>query len=274
MRIVFLIFLTSLYLNPLMGSVLYTYAESQLSDDPKELYIDLVKRAVANTIYEDASYGGKFNSSARENGRDHPLQAHTMIGMKRLDNIHQCLEDVIKNGVPGDCIETGVWRGGATILMAAILKAHQETTRRVWVADSFEGVPPPDPEKYPHDKYMALHDVPYLAVSVETVQNNFRKYGLLDNQVTFLKGFFKDTLPEAPIEKLALLRLDGDLYESTMEALDNLYPKLSVGGYVIIDDYGAIPAAASAVRDFREKERITDPIVWIDYEGIYWKKTQ
>jgi hypothetical protein len=259
----------ALFFMPLMGTI-----SGEIPTDPIDLYIDLVKRAVANTIYEDPSYGGGYDANLRNKGKDHPLQAHTMIGMQRLNNIQMCLEDVIRNQIPGDCIETGVWRGGATILMAAILKAHQETTRLVWVADSFEGVPRPDYIKYPQDKHMYLHDVPYLSVSMEEVKENFNKYGLLDDHVVFLKGFFKDTLPNAPIEKLSVLRLDGDLYESTMDALTSLYPKLSVGGYVIIDDFGAIAPCASAVSDYRRAHQINDPIIWIDNDGVYWKKTK
>jgi O-methyltransferase len=91
-----------------------------------------------------------------------------------------------------------------------------------------------------------LHKARELAVSLEQVKANFDRYGLLDDQVRFLKGWFRDTLPVAPIERLAVLRLDGDMYESPMDTLVNLYPKLSEGGYVIVDDYGAIPACRQA----------------------------
>jgi hypothetical protein len=84
---------------------------------------------------------------------------------------------------------------------------------------------------------------------MEEVKKNFEKYNLLDNNVKFLKGWFKDTLPSAPIESLAILRLDGDLYESTMDGLINLYSKLSKGGFIIIDDWGAFPACKQAVKD-------------------------
>jgi hypothetical protein len=240
----------------------------------RDLYIDLMKKTLANTIYEDEGYYSPYDRNVREIGYDHPKIAHTMIGMKRLNNIHDLLEDILKKNIPGDCIETGVWRGGATILMRAILKAHGDVTRKVWVADSFEGLPPPNPSKYPHDTGLDLSGIIYLAVPLEKVQENFRKYDLLDDQVVFLKGFFRDTLPTAPIEKLALLRLDGDLYESTMDALVNLYPKLSVGGYVIIDDFGAIGACSHAVHDYRNMCGINDPMHQIDYTGVYWKKTK
>ncbi len=89
--------------------------------------------------------------SVRAVGRDWPARADSMIGLRRMDNIQDCIETVIRDDVPGDLIETGVWRGGATIFMRGVLKAYEDTTRTVWVADSFEGLPPPDPARYPAD---------------------------------------------------------------------------------------------------------------------------
>ena len=196
-----------------------------------------------------------------------------MVGPKRLENIRFCIEDVLQQGVPGDFIETGVWRGGSVIFMRAMLKAHAVTDRIVWVADSFEGLPKPDAAKYPADSGDRHFLIPELAISLEQVQANFRAFGLLDSQVRFLKGWFKDTLPTAPIEKLAVARLDGDLYESTIDALTNIYPKLSVGGYLIVDDYGAVPACKKAVHDYRDARGIKDPIKNIDDIGHFWHKT-
>lgn len=252
--------------------------ESSLPNDPARLYIDIVKRIVSNTIYEDAGYIGEikteYDNNRREIGQDWPTIAHTMIGSKRLDNIQFCLEDILNNNVPGDCIETGVWRGGATILMRAILKAYGVTDRLVWVADSFEGLPPPNPKKYPQDSGVFLNKFTILSVSLEQVQNNFQKYGLLDKQVVFLKGFFRDTLPDAPIVQISLLRLDGDLYESTIEALEYLYPKLSIGGYLIIDDYGSNPTCAEALHDYRKKYNIDNEMIRVDEDAVFWKKTK
>ena len=87
----------------------------------------------------------------------------------------------------------------------------------------------------------------------------------------FLVGWFSDTLPEAPFERLAILRLDGDMYQSTIEALRPLYPKLSKGGYVIIDDY-ALPGSQAAVQDYRREHGISEEIVDIDGTGVYWQK--
>lgn len=244
-----------------------SYSESSTS-----LYLDLMKKCLINSIYQDKPlcFADKYEHDRRENGKDWPSVAHTMIGLKRLNNIQFCVEDILKNNIPGDLIEAGVWRGGATIFMRAILKSHNDTNRTVWVADSFEGIPD---STHPMDQAQrGLHLDKRLAISKEEVSANFQRYDLLDNQVRFLKGWFKDTLPIAPIKQLALMRLDGDLYSSTMDSLEALYPKLSIGGYVIIDDYGVLNEARQAVHEYREKHNIHDKIHWIDHSGVYWKK--
>jgi O-methyltransferase len=212
-----------------------------------------------------------WHAQERVFGRIWPIQADTMIGLPRLQNIQNCVETVLKENIPGDFIETGVWRGGATIFMRAILAAHGVTDRKVWLADSFAGLPKPDPAKYPQDKGDRHHVYDVLAISDDEVKENFKKYGLLDDQVVFLKGWFKDTLPTAPIDKLAVMRLDGDMYQSTIEALESLYPKLSPGGFCIIDDY-ALKGCKLAVDDFRRDRKITTPLQEIDWTGAFWRK--
>ncbi len=209
----------------------------------------------------------------RADGNDWPPAAETMIGRQRLADVRNCVEQVLAEGVPGDLVETGVWRGGVTILMRGILEAWEDRDRRVFVADSFEGLPPPDTERYPDDAGHDLSNLPILAVSAEEVQANFERYGLLDSRVWFLEGWFRDTLPVAPIDEIAVLRLDGDLYESTMDALVALYPKVSVGGYVIVDDYGAWEPCRRAVDDYRVEHGIADDIVEVDWTGIHWRRS-
>ena len=195
-----------------------------------------------------------------------------MIGLERLDHLQWCVENVLGDAIPGDLIETGVWRGGACILMRGILKAHGITDRLVWVADSFAGLPAPDTARYPIDAGINLHESPHLAVSMDQVRENFARYDLMDDQVRFLQGWFRDTLPRAPIERLAVMRLDGDLYESTMDALTALYPRLSVGGFVILDDYQLIPACRQAVVDYREAHHITEVIGYPEWCSAFWRK--
>lgn len=269
-----------------------------------DLYLDLLKGCLTRDLFLDEQTRGLggwrgrlWNSVRRRTGTDvrivRPLTAlpevaakwregamrpgngETMIGRKRLDNIQECVTRVIADGVPGDLIETGVWRGGATIFMRAVLAAHGVTDRTVWVADSFEGLPAPDVEHYPADAGLDVTGDPGWAVSAAKVRANFERYGLLDEQVRFLVGWFKDTLPDAPLDKLAVIRLDGDLYESTMEAITALYPRLSVGGYLIVDDYNAPvwdEACGKAIRDYRSEHGITEPIVEVDWTGVYWRR--
>jgi O-methyltransferase len=232
----------------------------------RDLYLHMMKLALTDLIYDDV------DAQTRREGRDWPSRAYTMIGLKRLNNLQYCIQDVIAHNIPGDLIETGVWRGGATIFMRAVLKANAVTDRCVWVADSFEGLPMPDEQRYPADAGDTLHLAPELAVCLEQVKANFGRFELLDEQVRFLKGWFRDTLSTAPIEQLAVLRLDGDMYESTIEALVPLYPKLSRGGYVIVDDYGAVAGCRKAVDDYRASEGITEEIRWVDWTGIYWRR--
>jgi O-methyltransferase len=204
--------------------------------------------------------------------RNYTELAHTMIGRKRLDNIQFCIEEVVKSGIPGDLIETGIWRGGATIFMRGVLAAYGITDRRVWAADSFQGVPPPT---HPQDAGfdISARVYPVLSVELEEVQELFERYGLLDEQVFFLEGWFKDTLPQAPIDTLAVLRLDGDLYESTMDALNPLYTKVASGGFIIVDDYYAVQQCAQAINDFRTAYGIADPMHKIDDQSVYWRKS-
>ena len=237
------------------------------------LYIELLKKSVTDSIYFSKVAGSekKVSEAEVENGNVWPDRAHSMIGMKRLNNIQYCIEEVLKNNIEGDVIETGVWRGGASILMKGLLKCYC-SNKKVFVADSFEGLPPPDP-RYPADKGDEHHKIDYLAVSLDEVMSNFKRYDLLDENVIFLKGFFEHSLPHAPINKLSILRLDGDMYSSTIQVLEILYDKLSIGGFIIIDDY-CLAGCRKAVDDFRAKRNIKEQIVGIDWAGCFWKKLQ
>jgi hypothetical protein len=214
----------------------------------------------------------EVDPAKRAEGRDWPAQAETMIGLRRLDNLHRCIKRVVEDGVPGDLMETGVWRGGATIFMRAALDAYGDTDRSVWVVDSFRGLPRPDPARYPVDEGVVLWQIPELAIPLEQVKANFARYGLLDDRVRFLEGWFKDTLPTVPVERLAVLRLDGDMYESTMDVLTTMYDKLSPGGYLIVDDWGVAENCKFAVVDFRARHGITEEILPTDWSEVYWRK--
>jgi Macrocin-O-methyltransferase (TylF) len=246
-------------------------------------YLDLVERTLLNAVYGEPRLETALQIAAMRlrhpwqtrawSDRDFwPVKAHTMLGPARIAHLRKLTEATLADGIPGDYIETGVWRGGACILMRAVLAAYGVSDRRVYVADSFEGLPRPDAARYPADRGDKLFSFGELAVSEAQVRRNFEAYGLLDDQIVFLKGFFKDTLPSLKGHPFALIRLDGDMYESTFDALTNLYDGVSPGGYVVIDDYGIMGACRRAVHDFLDARGLAPAIADIDGQGVWWRK--
>lgn len=236
--------------------------------------IQWIRRTVKNTLVRFLARNSiilvktkQLDVKVREQGADWPFLGYTMAGHRRLQNVKACIEEVLANNVPGDFIETGAWRGGTTIFMRAMLKLYGDINRKVYVADSFEGLPVPKGS----DDGWDLSNIDYLKVSQEAVENNFRRFGLLDSQVVFLKGWFCDSLPTAPVERLAILRLDGDLYSSTMDALVNLYHKVSPGGFVIVDDYYSWPSCQRAITEFLRSRSENPQLIKIDTSAVYWQ---
>ena len=245
----------------------------------RKMYLHLLKKSLLDTLHGtqiNIHVGPTITVTDYDisEGTYWPQRAYTMIGEKRLDNIKYCMKKCIEDNIQGDFIEAGVWRGGSTIYMKGILSSYGITDRKVYVADSFEGLPPPDPNKYPIDKGSQFHLIDFLRVSQETVMNNFKTYDLFDENIIFIKGFFETSLKNVNIDKLAILRLDGDLYSSTIQVLEQLYDKVSIGGFIIVDD-SALIGAHTAVNDFRIKNNIVDPIIPIgEVHGTYWRKTK
>ena len=251
-----------------------------------ELKLEYLKRVLLDQVNNDALYEKFFEKleypdektmsevvdgpilESRRVGRDWPQRAHTMVGRERLRNLENCLNYVRKNNIDGDFIETGVWRGGACIFVKKYLDMY-EMNRKVFVADSFKGLPPPE---IPQDEGANYHMFPELAISLEKVTSYFKQYGCLDDNVVFLEGWFKDTLPNnEKIEKLSILRMDGDMYKSTMDVFESCYHKLSVGGFCIIDDW-CIPDCREAVEDWWKILGVSPAYVDIDGSSIYWQK--
>jgi O-methyltransferase len=251
-------------------------------DSAADLYLDLLKRSLTNTIFDSEPDidDDEFRFAKQFAAHYMNSDAVSMITLARFDNIKNCIQNILRNGISGDLIEAGVWRGGASIFMRGVLKAYGVTDRLVWAADSFEGLPVPDAERFPLEAKVQSGPVMQklyhnLAAGLEDVKRNFAAYGLLDDQVKFLKGWFKDTLPTAPTGALSLIRLDGDFYESTRDGLNYLYDRLSMGGYVIIDDYGqdSWTYCRKAVDEFRSERHINDPLIAVDSTCAYWQRT-
>ena len=266
--------------------------------DATELYLDLLKRMLTrygfeplnalDPIYPNTPRSRAFNAlnrvmrptrvqfgllprrsmADREEGLDWPSDAETMIGLKRMNQLHSALDVIRTENIPGDVMETGVWRGGAVIFMAAYLQAHG-MRRSVWAADSFEGLPRPD-ARYPVDAGDTHYQLGVARASLEDVQANFARYSIKTDHVIFLKGWFEDTMPTAPVTNLALLRLDGDMYSSTIQVLEAMYDKVSSGGFIIVDDY-FLTGARTAVHDFLTKRGLNPVIERIDVAGAYWR---
>lgn len=234
-------------------------------------YLDLMRDSLIGALNEDPALPSSkvegYRADYREQGWDWPSTAPSMIGKLRMENVRSECERVIAASIPGDFVETGVWRGGAAIMMRAVLAAHDIPDRRVFAADSFAGFP----AQTAADTNFSVGGVADFSVSLDEVRSNFARFGLLDDQVVFLDGLFKDTLPSAPIERIAVLRLDGDLYESTRDGL-MLYDKLSPGGALIADDYFLFEGQRKAIDEFRNAHGIADPIIRIDHFGGYWIK--
>lgn len=232
---------------------------------PRARYLDLLKRCLTRTLYVD------HPTPEEVKGMIWPSEAETMIGYARLDNIVECVDQVLADEIPGDVLEAGVWRGGAAIMMKAALDSGTVARdRAVWVADSFAGLPRPD-RRYAADTGDQHHTFAQLRVTADEVRRNFARYGLLDERVRFLEGWFADTLP-GPVEGLAILRCDGDMYGSTWETLTALEPLVAPGGFVIMDDYHLLQGCRWATDDYRKVTEIASPLVTIDQCGAYWRK--
>jgi hypothetical protein len=236
-------------------------------------YLDLLEQVLTGRLLHDEPIRSKhFDPEVHAFGRGCPSRAPTMIGTARMRNIRALIELALAADVPGDFLAAGVSQCGACIYMRGILAAHGVRNRTVWVAGSFEGLPRPESGTYTANENDRPHTVAELDGSLEEVRASFQRYGLLDDQVQFVRGRFTDTLPGTPIERLAMLRLNGDLYSSIIPTMEALYTKISPGGFVIVDEYN-LPACRRAVDDFRDRHGIVDEMEDIDGAGVFWRKT-
>jgi O-methyltransferase len=270
----------------------------------RDAYLDLVGRALINDLHPDlgarihrmagaliAARGEQATTAAIEaelarffapldaSGRFEPGNWHakiagepfTMGSPERLANVRQAAETVLREGVAGAFVETGVWRGGLCIMMKAVLRALGEQ-RRIYVCDSFRGLPAI--AEGPDAELNSLHENPLLSVSAAQVRENFARFDLFDDDVVLVEGWFADTM--APLAReigeVAILRLDGDYYTSTREVIDPLYDHVAPGGFVIVDDYGCYRQARDAIHDFWDERGIKPELIQVDWTCHYWRK--
>lgn len=229
------------------------------------LYLDLLKRSITNYIYLGQSsqpssfcWTNYYSQNYKWSIPD-VCRPHTCLHIPQLDNLESCMLNVLADDIPGDFIEAGVYKGGAIIFMLGLLRSLEVHDRMVWAADSFEGIPVSS--RAPHIDDVVDNWKDRWVAGLDEVKLNISRYDLLDDHVKFVQGYFVDTLPRIQTDKFAIVRLDGDSYESTMDALRALYPKISSRGYLIIDDWH-LPGCRQAVFDYREEMNISELIFY------------
>lgn len=238
-------------------------------------YVDLVKRAITNFLYlggsqeQDAFRCVTHYDLEQSEWKIDPLsRPATLLTKAQLDLVEQAVMAVHRQGIAGDFMEAGIWRGGVIILMRALIRAHAMAGRQVIAADSFTGIPKNtravnDPVDQWKDRWIA---------PLDEVRETISRFGLLDDRVEFLVGFFEESLKSMQGRRLAVVRLDSDSYDSVETSLEYLYPLVSQGGYVIIDDWH-LPGCRLAVTDYRTQLGIRDTIH--EWDGnAYWVKSQ
>lgn len=236
-------------------------------ESARQAYLDLLARAVCNYLYIGADTPETVFPNRDDQFSDvawtipEEARPHTIAKFVQIENLRRIGEEVIRRGVPGDFLEAGIWAGGLVIYMAGLLRAYGETDRALWAADSFAGIPKSRDGQDAVDQWVERWEA-----GLARVQSNIRRYDLLTPQIRFIQGYFADTLPGCAVERLALLRVDADTFDSTMDVLNALYHKVSPGGFVIIDDWH-LAGCRQAVIAFRDRHGITEPVRGIFVPG-------
>lgn len=213
----------------------------------------------------------------------------TLTGQRRLDHMIAVVTTVVEDNIPGHIIETGVWRGGMMFMAAKTLDVLRDKERVVYLADSFQGIP--DQSNYgkkAHAHDVAKHSHNYNSLndnSVSRVKHDSALFSLDASRLSYVVGYFNESIPKLvekePQIKFSAVRLDGDTYWSTMEAITILYPRLSPGGFLIIDDFTDWDSCRDAIYDYRNANQITEQIYLVPHltvngefiRGAYWRKT-
>jgi len=186
----------------------------------------------------------------------------TMCSYARLKGLHRAVLYIERNKIPGDIVECGVAHGGSAALMALSLPDH---ARKLWMFDTFQGLPEPTPENPDHPIASAYAGA--FSASPEEVKSSLRKLGIDARTIVIVPGLFEDTLPGCGVESIALLHVDGDWYESVRATLHHLYSRVSPGGIIQFDDYGHWAGARRAIDEFIKAQGITQPLRRIDFSG-------
>jgi O-methyltransferase len=266
-------------------------------------YIDLLKSALMgcleNTCYNEVGAGKKSgikkafqtilkflipkntklirlsqgSKEERQMRSDSTFNAYTLVGYKRLQFLEESVKEIAHKKIDGDILEAGLWRGGASIFIKKMMDIVG-LNNQLYCADSFEGMPKPKLKTDLDSLNGDYSKIDFYTVGLEKVIENFKNFNALDSQVHFVKGWFSETMPllREKIKKISLLRVDCDLYESTLDVLVNMYDKVSEGGFVYIDDYYGWEGCRKAVDEFRLARSIDQALVTVDRDSVYWNK--
>jgi hypothetical protein len=204
------------------------------------------------------------------------VRPFTMTSRERVFALRSAVEYVVRCGIPGDFVECGVWKGGSARAMARTLLERGVSDRDLYMFDTFDGMPPPTDADVALggtsarellDREDKASSVVWALSPLDDVRRVMEATGYPMERVNFVKGMVEETIPSRAPTRIALLRLDTDWYESTYHELVHLYPRLSVGGVLIIDDYGHWAGARRAVDQYIEEQQLRLLLHRIDYTG-------
>lgn len=200
------------------------------------------------------------------------VRRYTLTSPERVVSLCRAVEHIVRWQIPGDFVECGVWRGGSMLAIADTLVRLNDTSRRLWLYDTFEGMTPPTDEDKDFtgrsaESLCEEHGQEWVLAPLDVVKNTLSLAEYPSTQITYVQGKVEDTLPGRIPGTIALLRLDTDWYESTRHELAHLYPRLSSGGILIIDDYGHFIGAQKAVDEYVAENKLPLFLSRIDYTG-------
>ena len=220
----------------------------------------------------------RLNPQARADFEPHFLslyercRPYTMTSVERMYGLYEAIRYVVREDIPGDIVECGVWRGGSSMLAALTLKELRDKNKRIHLYDTFAGMSEPSAEdgsdaRVEWEANEANGHNEWCYAPLEHVQRNLRSTGLDDERLLFVRGTVEQTIPSKMPPSIAVLRLDTDWYESTLHELEHLYPALSTRGVLIVDDYGHWTGARRAVDEYFDQVGHHPLLARLDYTG-------
>jgi O-methyltransferase len=203
------------------------------------------------------------------------VKPFTMTSQERIYTLCEAVKYIVNNNISGDIVECGVWKGGSMMAVADTLLNLNDRSRNLYLFDTFDGMTEPSDKDVDYKGIAASKffwnfrqkNQKWCAASLEEAQSFVYSIKYDKNKIHFIQGKVEDTIPEQAPSKIALLRLDTDWYESTRHELIHLFPRLSTGGVIIIDDYGYWQGARRAVDEYIEENKIPLLLNRIDFTG-------